>query len=144
MAAVVFVAILLIVGAGIGFFVGRGSSQLAKKVTELETQVTELETQLSASKQQYASYQIGVTEHFQKTAQLFTDLSQQYKGVYQHLAAGAQALCQDGSLYEQLQLFKAETPATAPVAFVPVFSEEFTSDVEIEEEFAEPKETAVT
>ena len=37
-------------------------------------------------------YKAGVTEHFDKTAELVNDLAQNYVKVYQHLADGAQTL----------------------------------------------------
>lgn len=93
-------AIVLIVGTIIGFVIGRRSNHLAQKLNTAEAELTEAQQQLSG-------YQSQVSDHFQKTADLFTDLTQHYQDVYKHLALGAQTLCQDGAVQDQLRLLKS-------------------------------------
>ncbi|MEE4186738.1 MAG: DUF1043 family protein [Gammaproteobacteria bacterium] len=67
-------------GVIIGFLVGNLKSKSAG------TRARDAEAELAAYRKQ-------VTEHFGQTAEHFQALGQQYKSLYEHLAAGADSLC---------------------------------------------------
>lgn len=74
----------LLLSAVIGFFLGRmhGMSHRSKELSDaLEQKEEELD-----------SLQGNVKEHFDETARLFSNLTEEYKGLYQHLAKGATQL----------------------------------------------------
>lgn len=52
-----------------------------------------LEAELEQTKKTHDAYREEVTGHFQKSSELFADMTQSYKAVYDHLAGGAQELC---------------------------------------------------
>ncbi len=68
----------LLAGIGIGFWLGRLQND-GDRVAELET---ELDT-----------YKAQVTEHFAQSATHFQAIGRQYRDLYEHMAAGSQALC---------------------------------------------------
>ena len=57
-----------------------------ERITALEEHVQELQTQ-------HEKYRENVGQHFSMTAELVQQLTESYRDVYQHLAAGAQDLC---------------------------------------------------
>ncbi|GAA4363061.1 ZapG family protein [Kangiella marina] len=80
----VLTIVLILLAAVAAFFVGRwhGLSTGSKELTkELESKDKELEALKS-----------GVNEHFDETARLFSNLTEEYKTLYQHLATGANTL----------------------------------------------------
>jgi uncharacterized membrane-anchored protein YhcB (DUF1043 family) len=79
----------LVVGALIGYLMGRsggGNNQ------------AEIAAQLEDTQQELENYKTEVNEHFEKTAALVNNLTNSYKEVHEHLARGAQGLCQPGSV----------------------------------------------
>ncbi len=54
--------------------------------------VDKIKAELNDARQELDQYKSGVTQHFDKTAELVNDLAQNYVKVYQHLAEGAQTL----------------------------------------------------
>lgn len=44
-------------------------------------------------KQEHEAYRELVQQHFSKTSDLFQNVTMQYRGLYDHLASGAQSLC---------------------------------------------------
>ena len=58
-------------------------------------------TELQAARDELGSYRDSVNDHFDKTAELVNDLTQNYVRVYQHLAEGAQTLG-DGKRFDNL------------------------------------------
>lgn len=86
-------AIGLLIGIGIGFFIGRSS------MTKAVEHGAEIEAELWKTKQETDDYRHQVNHHFEKTAKLvgeltnsYKDMTQSYKKVYEHLAQGAQTL----------------------------------------------------
>ena len=80
----------LVIGGVIGFLFGRsgaGNSRQAELAEELENTRNELE-----------GYKVEVATHFEKTAELVNNLTLSYQEVHQHLATGAQGLCQPGTV----------------------------------------------
>lgn len=57
------------------------------------TRIKELENQIRELKDTHNNYRENVSDHFSMTAELFQHMTESYKEVYQHLASGAQELC---------------------------------------------------
>lgn len=64
----------------------RFSSTSPVKVRQLEQQIEDLQ-------QTHKAYRENVSTHFNTTAELIQQMTESYKDVYQHLASGAQSLC---------------------------------------------------
>ncbi|MEM7563813.1 MAG: DUF1043 family protein [Pseudomonadota bacterium] len=60
-------------------------------------ETAELKAELESSREELKHYREGVSQHFDKTAELVNDLAQNYVKVYQHLAEGAEKLGDGGS-----------------------------------------------
>lgn len=73
--------VALAIGAVIGYLVGR-SGNGTNQGHELEQAKLELD-----------AYKAKVSSHFEETAELVNKMTESYRGVYQHLATGAAALC---------------------------------------------------
>jgi uncharacterized membrane-anchored protein YhcB (DUF1043 family) len=80
-------AALLVVGLGLGVLIGRRTSPAAVKQREAERKLD----QLLQDKQ---AYEDEVVEHFSETAKLLNGLTERYRDVHNHLARGADRLCQ--------------------------------------------------
>lgn len=95
----------------------------------------ELREKVDALQQELDSYRGQVGQHFQRTAELVQKMTHSYREVYEHLASGSQALCQDPVSTPRLDI--PETPSLAAgVADRPADttgSEEF-SDAELDRE----------
>ena len=91
--------VILLVGGGVGFWVGR--SGIGGSKARVEKAEAELE-----------EYKRSVTEHFGQTAAHFQAIGKQYRELYEHMANGAQVLCESDEAGKQL-LFApgAETAA---------------------------------
>jgi hypothetical protein len=76
---------LLLVGLGLGFFLGRRGQSGARLRT--------LENELRAERETGQSYRDSVVKHFDSTSDQFRDLTRLYAGLYAHLAEGARELC---------------------------------------------------
>ncbi len=83
----------------LGAFVGSLISVVVLPSTE---ELRRLRDELSALKKEHSSYREGVTQHFHKTSELVGEMTQSYKRVYDHLASGAQTLCEVPSGEETL------------------------------------------
>ena len=82
--------IILLVGGGIGYYLGRlQQSASSARLEEVESE--------------FDTYRKDVTEHFSKTAEQFQAIGLQYRELYNHLAEGSAALC-------QLEKLDAEPP----------------------------------
>lgn len=100
-------AIVFAIGSGTGFFVAR---QLKDKRT------LELEQQLQATQSRLSEYQNEVNRHFLKSSLLFNKLTDNYREVYEHLATGAQKLCNEKPLTTALNLPDTKILPTAAAA----------------------------
>ncbi|NIR58444.1 MAG: DUF1043 family protein [Gammaproteobacteria bacterium] len=78
----------LALGLGAGFL-------LAYWVLLRNKRATELEAKLQRQRADFEAYRTRVDEHFLKTSELFQDMTERYRAVYEHLAAGAHSLCTD-------------------------------------------------
>lgn len=105
----------LIVGVGAGYWFARAGNALnSAKLSEVEDE--------------FEAYRGQVTEHFAQTANHFQSLGQQYRELYDHMAAGSQTLCRSGEAASSLP-FVAADPAA--VGFEE--SDSVTTDGEAEE-----------
>ena len=86
----------LIVGSVIGII----ASTIFSK--SRQTIVRQLEKSLKEIEQEFADYRKKVSHHFNTTAQLTHNLTQNYRDIYQHLADGADKLCDDNAVHSQL------------------------------------------
>lgn len=83
---VVFLSVGLVVGLVAGVFFGQ--MDIFKK-----KQREELKTKLDATEKELASYKMEVTEHFLVTSALVNSMTESYQAVHEHLAKGANRLC---------------------------------------------------
>lgn len=74
-------------GIGIGFLA-------AYLVIPRSGRIHELEKDLESSRAAHQEYRDKVNQHFQKTAELFEDMTDRYRAVYRHMADSAQVLCE--------------------------------------------------
>lgn len=81
---IAFLSFFLGVGLGliIMAFAGRDTKRAAK-----------LQEELNRVTARFEEYRQEVGQHFEKTSDLFQDLTERYRTFYEHLAGGAQALC---------------------------------------------------
>ncbi len=86
--------IALVAGALIGVLAYRLFAPSVRRADQVKSD-------LDATRDELRSYKENVNEHFDKTAELVNDLTQNYVKVYQHLAAGAQSLG-DGKRFDNL------------------------------------------
>lgn len=91
--------IILLVGVGAGFWIGRSG------VGGSKARVEKAEAELS-------EYKHSVTKHFDQTATHFQAIGKQYRELYEHMATGAHALCEPGEAGKQL-LFAPDADAVA-------------------------------
>ena len=66
---------------------------VASRLNASPSRVKELENQIRQLKENQREYKDSVSDHFSMTAELIQHLTESYREVYQHLAAGAQDLC---------------------------------------------------
>lgn len=66
--------------------------------------VKQLEDRLEGLRKEHEDYKQMVHTHFNTSAQLFVNLTDSYRDVYNHLASGARSLCSD-EVSDQLTLF---------------------------------------
>ncbi len=68
-------------------------------------------------KQELGDYKENVAEHFQATAGLLHEMTEQYRAVYEHMATGAQQLCDPELAALQIESLRAGLlPAAVPEA----------------------------
>jgi len=53
-----------------------------------------LREELSELRERFSDYRDQVTQHFMRTSELVQEMTQNYRAVYEHLATGAQELCE--------------------------------------------------
>ena len=98
-----FIALaLIIVASFIGFLIGKSSSPEQEKLNEMEALILEKDSELESLKQQ-------VTEHFETSAQLFSQVSTSYQSLCEHMANNAIKL--SGDSHFKLEDQHTPTPA---------------------------------
>ncbi|MEX2473896.1 YhcB family protein [Marinobacter sp.] len=85
----------LVVGIVIGVLVGRSGQTTNLRQRRVEQQIEELRSE-------YTRYQAQVNEHFMESAHLQRRLNDAYRDVNQHMARGANRLCNDEEWTEEL------------------------------------------
>jgi len=77
-------------GVGLGFFASWAMRPGDRRLRELEGE-------LDRTREEMEEYRAGVNRHFERTSELFQELTDTYKNVYTHLASGARELCGEQS-----------------------------------------------
>ncbi|NND69392.1 MAG: YhcB family protein [Halioglobus sp.] len=103
-AASIAVAVL---GTILGYIVGRRTSASGQKYREVERKLDQV-------LQEKKIYEDEVMEHFGETARLFNNLTDNYREVHNHLAAGAGELCRGEGPVGLAQLENERDPAEIP------------------------------
>jgi uncharacterized membrane-anchored protein YhcB (DUF1043 family) len=68
----------------------------------------ELQAELNELKENFTNYRDQVTQHFMQTSSLVLAMTENYRAVYEHLASGAQHLCNVDKGANRLQQKKNE------------------------------------
>lgn len=89
--------VALIVGVIIGVLVGRTGQGANLRQRRTEQQIDEL-------KNEYVRYQAQVNEHFMESAHLLRRFNDTYRDVNEHMARGANRLCNDEDWLEELEV----------------------------------------
>ncbi|MGR9090982.1 MAG: YhcB family protein [Gammaproteobacteria bacterium] len=79
-------------------------------------------------------YKENVNEHFQTTAGLLHDMTEQYRAVYEHMASGAQNLCDPETAQSQIESLRAGLLPSAPSAPVAGIVADQVADEDVDEE----------
>src|SRR5690554_8115417 len=85
----------LIVGLIIGLVIGRSSQGSSLRQRRAQQQMEEL-------RNEYTRYQAQVNEHFMESAHLLRRFNDAFRDVNQHMARGANRLCNDEDWLEEL------------------------------------------
>lgn len=94
---------MFLIGLGTGVFLRRGGVRTARAEAErlgvdldlARAQLVDAGEKLAAAQRQLESQRAAVAKHFDRTSDLFRDLTHQYTALYAHLAEGARELCPD-------------------------------------------------
>jgi len=86
----------LVVGIVIGVLFGRSGQGQTLRQRRAEQQIDELRSE-------FTRYQAQVNEHFMESAHLLRRFNDAYRDVNQHMARGANRLCNDEDWMEELQ-----------------------------------------
>lgn len=115
-------------GLGFGFL-------LAYLLLPRGQRTRELEERLQATQAELDAYRAKVNQHFQKTAELFEDMTDRYRAVYQHMASSAQALCAERPPALQLEIVDrgrlAEPVPTAKKAAPPPVASDTETEIDL-------------
>lgn len=76
----------IMAAAAVGFYFGRNHSSDAKEKKRMESELKEKKEELEA-------FRNKVTNHFEKTANLFNQVSDSYQSLYEHMATSSNQLC---------------------------------------------------
>lgn len=105
-----FLIFISFITALVGFVIGIG---LHRSVGSDATKVRELNKALAEAEEKNNQYQQHVAQHFSQTAVMLNELTEKYKDVHHHLAAGADQLCRDN---EGNSLLSHQQQAEASIA----------------------------
>jgi len=93
---IVAAVVALVVGIVIGLMFGRSGQGASLRQRRAEQQVDELRSE-------FTRYQAQVNEHFMESAHLLRRFNDTYRDVNQHMARGANRLCNDEEWLAELQ-----------------------------------------
>jgi len=104
--------IIAVIGLVAGIFVGRQSAPNSRRIKELEQTIEE-------NKSQHQFYKDDVAKHFSESADMFGDITEKYRSLYEHMSSGAYNLCDRRSIPRELttshvNILAVETPEVAP------------------------------
>jgi len=128
--------IMFAMGGAAGYFIAR---QFKDKRT------LELEEKLEATRNELSQYQGDVNQHFLKTSLLLTKLTNNYREVYEHLATGAQKLCNNKPGTPKLDLPDTKILPTAeiPESEQPALEQVENPTLEVQPDIARAAEPAI-
>lgn len=86
----------LIIGVIIGILIGRSGQGSTLRQRRAEQQIEEI-------RNEYTRYQAQVNEHFMESAHLLRRFNDSYRDVNQHMARGANRLCNDEEWLHELE-----------------------------------------
>lgn len=101
----------LIFGAVAAVFGLLAGMLLAWLISRLYGSSAVAERQTKQAEQALETYKADVTAHFEKSAELFGNLTDSYRAVYEHMAGSAQGLC---DTEEVRQRIAASSPQALP------------------------------
>jgi uncharacterized membrane-anchored protein YhcB (DUF1043 family) len=92
-----------LIGLGTGVFLRRSGVRTARAEAErlgqdlgtTRSQLANAEETLLAAQRELEQQSSAISKHFERTSELFRDLTRQYTALYSHLAEGARELCPD-------------------------------------------------
>ena len=90
------------VGGALGYFLPRYLHPAPRRSREFETQLHTLQ-------EQHKNYRYDVNAHFNRTAELLSQLANSYREVHNHLARGAIDLCDPGAV-KLLKMLPEQNP----------------------------------
>jgi len=100
-----FWLVLLLLGLGIGFLLGRNNNSDLKRQNQLSKQLQAAHTEMAGYKEQ-------VNLHFADTAAAVNQLTDSYRKVHEQLAKGAQGLCDDPDTASSLETISGPVEST--------------------------------
>ena len=89
----------------------------------------QLQLELNQLKENFQDYRDQVTHHFMRTSELVQEMTQSYRKVYEHLATGAQHLCDDSSCPPTLGYQQSGSPAKGAAGDTPNEADMSTDDL---------------
>ena len=88
----------LISTALVAFGIGLATGWILKLRHKDESDTAfKLQNQLEKALDNHSHYEAEVSEHFNQTAQLLSRMTEDYRTIYNHLASGAEQLCNDAT-----------------------------------------------
>ena len=101
----------------LGFLLGTTIGSIAAYLAYSRNGKTRhLQAELNELKDRFADYRDQVTQHFMQTSTLVQEMTERYRAVYEHLASGAQHLCNVDTGTDQLEQAKADKIDAATAA----------------------------
>ncbi len=88
--------VLALIALLLGLFLGVIGTQLFERRKTGGRTVDDVQSELD-------DYKEEVGKHFATTSELFRDMTEKYRDVYNHLATGSQALCEDSMEHARLE-----------------------------------------
>lgn len=105
------IVVAVIVGGAVGFL-------LSYLLGVRDRHAAKLEDELAHLKADFSDYRGKVDAHFVETSELFQDMTERYRAVYEHLATGARSLCSEGLRTQRLDVPESR-PLIEPAAEQP-------------------------
>ncbi len=94
--------VLAFIGLLLGLALGVVGAQLFERRKSGGRTVEDLQQEMD-------DYKEEVGKHFATTSELFRDMTEKYRDVYNHLAAGSQTLCEDSMEHARLEFTQTKS-----------------------------------